>query len=206
MKDDRTVVELEIESPTYPYTGEEFAAIAASLPSLPRGVIAAAEEYVMCRKAGVLDKNVPKTNARAEIAMLAKWVSQGLELTLGQEARRHLADNKQTRRFPTDIDALVRDLYAFESAYRKALKRRPGGPGRGPKTRLAEERLVYRFWMAWSMAEWKTPNGKPPTRGWPKFRDLCVIPLRKFGLPKIENRGWEERLSNAKKRWNKTPG
>jgi hypothetical protein len=193
MKDDRIVAVPDPSSAAWPYNDQEFVAIAAKLPSPPKGVIAAAAEYVGCLATGLLEKGAPKPNAQSEINRLAKWVSEGLELALGHEARKHLANNKQPRRFSTSAGPLMRCLHAFESEYREALKKPPGGPQRGPKTRLAEGRLVHELWEAWSMAEWKTLQGEscgPPYRGWPDFRSLCVTPLKKFGLPKITPKGW----------------
>jgi hypothetical protein len=207
MKDDKTVAAPEPGSSTYPYTYEEFAAISARLPSLPIGIIAAANEYVQCSAAGFLEPGSHKQNARDEITRLSKWVKEGQALAcLGSGAREHLARKRQERRFPTSFDKLLVSLYAFEGEHRVALSTLPDGPARGPKTRLAEEHLIYRFWTAWSMAKWDTPQCEPPIRGWPAFLRLCVTPLEKFGLPKISSKGWEERLLHAKKRWGQTPG
>ena len=219
MKESRTVAVYELE--TSAYSREEFEAIAACLPSLPRGVLKAAAAFVLYQEYGAPAKGTPKQNARDEIEKVACWVKEGLKLgALGSQAREHLAQNRLRHPvrgreaiavkelpgfrppFGKDFDELMRCLFCFEKAHWPALKKEnlPEAPRPGARTIAAERQLILAIREAWLYADW--PEGAPPRNGWPAFRHLCLRPLEeRFGLQHVSDKVWEKRLTSAQKNW-----
>ena len=208
------VLEPPLRFAPWPYMDAELECIRDALPA--NGAAIALTHTIFAARlflvAGQLRRNQaapakPDPRGELERIILAMTDLRAAIRSASPQAVHHLSSHPSpgVGRPPVRLRDLSYALHRFEHDNRYALRVLPQRETIGAPKKLSEEASVYRLWIVWRSAH----EPRPPTGGWPAFRDASLDPLRDVRFPKElhpasrTQRAWQLLLARARARTRK---
>jgi len=205
------VLERPLRHAPWPYLEPEWELIhrLASCSEASELAIFAARQWIANRSL-----KTPETPAKpdviSELTEIARLVAElrGSISRCSVQAQQFLREHSRPLALPEDREPLMVVRHAvnrFDSETHVAihllhdpvfLGSHPELAMLGRPENLANEWLIYWIWRAWVHAH----AGRAPKRGFPAFRESCLDPLVRFGLPALSAKAWQDALAKAKRR------